>query len=405
MKTKFILGSLLFLGTLASAQVSPKQGEWRGTFKLYNNEEAPFNFELKDKVAYLINGKERFEIKGVVQKGDSLFFPIEIYDAAIKAKIESPVKISGHFKRFNSTIPEIPFTAEYGKKYRFFEKPGTAGVSLHGNWDVTIGTSPNKLVGVFTQNGNKLSGTFLSKTGDYRYLDGSVQGDQFYLSAFSGSIPVLIKGKVSGNELIGEYISYGGIREVKGTRDEQASLPDAYSLTGIKEGATFDFTFPDAFSGQPVSLKDARFKGKVVIVTILGSWCPNCLDEASFLAPWYKANKDRGVEIVGLSFERKNDPAFAKGRLEALKNRLDITYPLLFAGLSDNNFVKTALPALTDFISFPTTIFIDKNGNVTKIHTGYSGPATGKYYEAFVKEFNHDVDQLLGDGQKSQAGK
>lgn len=153
--------------------------------------------------------------------------------------------------------------------------------------------------------------------------------------------------------------------------------------------------FPDAFTGQAVSLNDAKYKGKSVIVTILGSWCPNCIDEASFLAPWYKANRKRGVEIIGLSFERKNDPVFAKSRIEALKKRFDIDYDLLFAGLADKKYASSVLPALSEVFSFPTTIFIDKTGKVSKIHTGYSGPATGKFYEEFVKEFNRDVDGLL----------
>jgi thiol-disulfide isomerase/thioredoxin len=166
-------------------------------------------------------------------------------------------------------------------------------------------------------------------------------------------------------------------------------------LTKVKDGKQFDFTFPDAFTGQNTSLSDAKYKGKVVIVTILGSWCPNCIDEASYMAPWYKANKNRGVEIIGLSFERKNDPAFAKTRLEALKKRFDIQYDILFAGLADTQYASSVLPALSEIISFPTTIIVDKSGKVAKIHTGYSGSATGKYYDDFVKEFNHEIDELL----------
>ena len=379
------------------AQKAPKNGAWRGTFKLANSLESPFNFELQGKTAYLLNGSERFELKGITQKQDSLFIPVDIYDAVIAEKIVSSNALSGVFKKFNTAKPDkgIEFTAEYGKKYRFFENPGTANVSLHGNWDVTIGESTNKIVGVFSQFGNKLTGTFLTTTGDYRYYEGSVQGNDFYLSAFSGSSPSLIKGRVTGNDLVGEMINVRGAQTIKGVRNDKAELPDAYTLTTIKEGTLFDFTFPDAFTGKLVSLKAPKYKGKAVIVTILGSWCPNCLDEAAFLAPWYKANKKRGVEIIGLAFERKNDPAFAKTRLDVQKKRFSIEYDILFAGLADKEFASKTLPALSAVLSFPTTILIDKEGNVNKIHTGYSGPATGKYYEAFVKEFNRDIDEVL----------
>lgn len=391
--------SFLVFSFAVVAQTHVHDGLWRGVFTLSNGQEAPFNFELKGTNVYLLNGEERFELKNVAIKGDSLFIPIDIYDAALAAKIEDHKSLSGTLRKNNAapTDAVIPFKAVEGKTYRFFETPPAANVSVHGKWDFVIGTTNggNKTVGVFEQKGSKLTGTILSTTGDYRYFEGSVKGDEFYLSAFSGSNPSLIKGKVNGNELVGELINFRGAQPIKGTRNDKAALPDAYTLTTIKEGTTFDFTFPDAFTGKKVSLKDSKYQGKAVIVTILGSWCPNCIDEAAFLAPWYEANKNKGVEIIGLSFERKNDPEFAKTRLEVLKNKFNIGYDILFAGLADKKFAASVLPALSDVVSFPTTIFIDKNGKVTKIHTGYSGPATGVYYQEFVKEFNQIVDELL----------
>jgi thiol-disulfide isomerase/thioredoxin len=394
---KKLLSLLLLLGLFAdaNAQTKFKTGVWRGTFTVFGGNESPFNFELTPKDVYLLNGSERFELKNYKIKGDSLFIPIEIYDGVLAAKIENGSSISGVLRKFNSTSPDIPFKAQANQKHRFFEKSPEANVSLQGNWDFLIGTSGNKTVGVFNQIGSKLTGTILSTTGDYRFFEGSVKGNEFFLSAFSGSSPSLIKGTVNGDQLRAEIISFRGSQTIQGLRNEKAALPDAYTLTKIKEGSDFDFSFPDAFTGKLVSLKDEKYKGKAVIVTILGSWCPNCLDEALFLSPWYKANKSRGVEIIGLSYERKNDPTFAKTRLEALKKRFDIDYDLLFCGLADKNSVAQSLPALDNFLSFPTTIYIDKNGKVRKIHTGYSGPATGKYYEEFVKEFNEEVNYLL----------
>lgn len=126
----------------------------------------------------------------------------------------------------------------------------------------------------------------------------------------------------------------------------------------------------------------------------MGSWCPNCLDENAFLAEWYKANHDRGVEIIGLAFERKNDFELARKSLTNLKTRLDIQYEILFAGQSGTESASKALPQLNGITSFPTTIFIDKKGNVRKVHSGFNGPATGKFYEEFKAEFNTLIDQL-----------
>ena len=183
--------------------------------------------------------------------------------------------------------------------------------------------------------------------------------------------------------------------KIEGRRNPSAALADPYGLSALKEGfTTLDFSFPN-LDGNPVSLADSRYKGKVVIVSILGSWCPNCLDEAAFLSPWYKENRKRGVEILGLAFERKNDFDFAKRTLTRLIERFDIQYQILFAGQSGTDSASKALPALNGIAAFPTTIFIDKKGAVRKVHTGFSGPATGKFYEDFKGEFNRLVDTLL----------
>lgn len=390
----WLLGGLTLATLTGQAQVKPKDGFWRGVFTLSGQQEAPFNFELKGKTAYLINAAERFELKGVAQRGDSLFIPVDVYNRLLSAKIEPDGSLTGALHYLDSPTKPIPFRAEPGKQYRFSAHPAPASVSLHGKWDVVI-NNKTKLIGVFEQRGNRLTGTFLSTGGDLRYYEGNVEGNTFALSAFDGSSPMMFKGTVSGNELTGELVNGSSVRPIAGTRNAQAALPDAYSITTAKPGVPFTFTFPDAFTGKPVSLSDPKYRGKVVIVTIMGSWCHNCMDEAALLAPWYEANKKRGVEIIGLSYEAKNDPAFAKARLEPMKKRYQIGYDILFAGIADAKHPSESLPALSEVAVYPTTIFVRRNGEVAKVHTGYSGPATGVYYEEFVKEFNAEMDELL----------
>ncbi|MBL7966792.1 MAG: TlpA family protein disulfide reductase [Prolixibacteraceae bacterium] len=160
--------------------------------------------------------------------------------------------------------------------------------------------------------------------------------------------------------------------------------------------STVEFSFPN-LDGKQVSLSDTAYKGKVVIVTILGSWCPNCLDENAFLSEWYKANSEWGVEIIGLGFERKNDSELVKKSLTNLKNCLNIDYEILFAGLSGTESASKALPQLNGNASFPTTIFIDKKRNVRKVHSGFNGPATEKFYDELKADFNKLIDQLVSE--------
>ncbi|WP_431295089.1 peroxiredoxin family protein [Pedobacter sp. P26] len=284
------------------------------------------------------------------------------------------------------------------KNYRFkTDKPATADYS--GSYDVVF-TSTNgkeeKTVGLFKQTGNKLTGTFLRVTGDSRYLEGVVEGNEFQLSSFIGSSPSYYKGTFQPDgTLSGEILGARGSQAFTGTKNKDAALPDPYKLTYLKKGyKTLDFSFPDV-NGKKISLKDEKYKNKVVILTITGSWCPNCVDEVTFMAPWYKKNKNRGVEIIGLHYERSTEPEYAKKVMTRFRDRFGIEYDQVLAGTADKQVVSESLPALDSFLSFPTTIIIDKQGNVAQIHTGFNGPATGKFYDEFLKEFNTEIDTLL----------
>ena len=119
------------------------------------------------------------------------------------------------------------------------------------------------------------------------------------------------------------------------------------------------------------------------------------MDETKFYTNWYNENKHRNVAIIGLAYEAKNDFNYAKSRVEKMKNRFNVGYDFLIAGTYNKKEASKTLPMLNHVMSFPTSIFIDKKGNVRKIHTGYSGPATGDYYLKFIDEFNYFMDALL----------
>ena len=377
-----------------------KEGLWRGVYTVPGNE-IPFLFEVKDNSVFLINGEDRFQVKNIAYRNDSVFIPFDLYDAVLKCKIEGNglqgklVKTAG-----GKIVSEVPFKAEYGNQNRFPVSSDKPAISLEGTWDINIGegADTDKTVGNFSLKGSILTGSILTTTGDYRFLEGVAHGKTFELSAFGGSSPYLLKGEFTGdNSFSGEFITPRKATKITGTRNAKAALPDAYKVTYLKEGfSTVAFSFPN-LEGKQVSLSDPVYKGKVVIVTILGSWCPNCLDENKYLSGWYKENHDRGVEIIGLGFERKNDFESAKKSLTALKTRLGIEYEILFAGQSGTESASKALPQLNGISSFPTTIFIDKKGNVRKVHSGFSGPATGKFYEEFKTEFNALIDELVAE--------
>ncbi|WP_026993988.1 peroxiredoxin family protein [Flectobacillus major] len=416
MKSKKQLLSIacLALSTLSANVVNAqstfiKEGAWRGVFKV-NEVQVPFNFEVKGKDAEhatftLINGTRRDDFHVQQTAKDSVFIKMNTYDAALVAKIHEDGTLSGVYK---SLVPNfrgnfLPFTAEYGKTFRFVEpeKEIKANHNLSGKWAIKISSKEPVAdqVAVFEQKGNKLKGVFLKVTGDTRELEGIVQGDEFTLTGFSGPSPWLIRGKINPDKSISGEVGLGIYNNVKfeGVKDKKAELPDPYALTYLKEGyEKLDFTLPD-LNGKPVSLSDEKYKGKVVIVEIVGTWCPNCTDQTQFLSPWYKANKDRGVEAIAVGFEQKDDLAYAKYTLGKLKEKYDIQYDILFGGIADKKVASEKFAALNKMIAFPTTIIIGRDGKVKQIHTGYTGEVTGKYFKQYVKKWNKDLDKLIAE--------
>jgi peroxiredoxin len=404
----YLILAVIAAGSLNSCQpeVMPmKVGMWRGALIVRENE-VPFLFEVKETTpqstsVFLINGDDRFELNKVTYSNDSVTIPIDLYDVVLTGKLRAD-KIDGQFIKTasNKTAVKIPFKAEFGDLPRFAANNETPCATLNGTWDVSV-ISPgniNRTVGYFDQKGAKVTGSILETSGDYRFFEGVVQGKKFRLSAFGGSTPYLVNCEFSNDTTFsGEFVTLSQTLKLEGRRNPKATMPDPYIESHLKEEySSIAFSFPNP-EGKQVALTDPEYQGKVVIVTILGSWCPNCLDENSFLSSWYKTNHQRGVEIIGLGFERKDDFESAKKSLSSLKHRLGIDYEILFAGKSGADNASKALPALNGISAFPTTIFIDKKGKVRKVHTGFNGPATGKFYEEFKTEFNVLIDGLVAE--------
>jgi len=378
-------------------------GMWRGELTLIEKQ-APFLFELKNAgsdsaLVILINGEERVELRGVHSRGDSLIIPIEAYDAYIGAVLNDHTLEGRFIKNYIENDPGVPFRAVYGKKQRFKPVPNPTSFKIDGKWNVLFineegDTTRN--VGIFKSDGAKVTGSVLTSYGDMRFLEGSYTETGVQLSAFAGLSPYLLEFTFEGmNNFSGVFYTTRGKTRLVGSRNEQAGLADPYSLTKLRPGQErLSFSLPN-LNGDTISINDERYRGKVLIVSILGSWCPNCLDEMAFLAPWYMANRERGVEVIGLAFERKDDFAYAQSALQRLKARYNTGYEILFGGKTGQEATAKALPELERVNGYPTTIFIDKQGKIRKIHTGFNGPATGLFHEEFKKEFNQLVDELI----------
>ncbi|AEH02754.1 peroxiredoxin [Lacinutrix sp. 5H-3-7-4] len=401
MRYTLLLLTLFFIFSCEEKSTQPVllSGDYRAELKVSETDILPFTFKVKDANNLTVfNAEEEIEVDEIEYRNDSVFIKMPVFEALLAAKIEDE-RLKGNFI-VEGKNRVVPFTAKKSKSR--FNVNTKAEANIAGNWETVF--SPNTEAdsyiakGVFKQEGNIVTGTFLTETGDYRFLEGIITGNDLKLSTFDGAHAFLFTGKVTDSTINGTFFSGNHWKEpFTAKRNENYNLPNANNLTYLNEGYdSLAFTFPDA-NGNMVSLNDERFKNKVVLVQIMGTWCPNCLDESKYYTEFYKQNKDKGLEIVALAFEYAKTEAKAFAGIKRLQERISITYPILLAqtGSTSKQEAQKKLPMLNHVLSYPTTVFVDKQGKVRKIHTGFNGPATGEKFVEFKTEFNEFVNKLL----------
>jgi len=353
--------------------------------------------------ASLVNGQERVPIDDVRYTDGDLVLRFPAFNNEIRASLTGG-KLSGDLtlvKRFGAT-QVMPFVATPGGAATA-EDGAQAGHDLSGRWSVRFhnpdGTD-SASIGEFAQRGSRLFGTFLNPNGDHRFLAGHVRGDDFHLSTFDGSHAFIFSGSVDEDGNIVNADFWSGTswhQQWSAERNDSVELPDAFSRTFLKPGfERFEFSFPNE-DGVPISIDDEKFDDKVIIVNLAGTWCPNCNDEARFLAPFHKQYREQGLEVVGLMFEHFDDAALASEQVRLFRAKHEIEYDTLVAGISDKTEAEKVLPALSAVLAFPTTIFIDRSGRVRQIYTGFTGPGTGEHYVRLQQQFTEIVSELLAE--------
>jgi len=401
----FMIISIVSCTTKSSGPPKLKEGMWRAMLTLDTTRGIylPFNFEVKYKdtgyVFTIINGEEKIVVDEIATKDKAIVFQAPVFDSQVIGEFtdEEMTGLWLNYARREKYV--IDFYATYGQAFRFKENCTTTK-DIAGRWKVLFskGTKDETAaIGVFKQNGSNVQGTFLTETGDYRYLDGCIDGDTLMLSCFDGAHAFLFNAVIEGdNSMTGEFWS-GIHHNEKWTAEKNDSfqLPNADSLTVLKPGyKNLSFSFP-SINGDTVSLSDEKYKGKVVIVQVMGSWCPNCKDETAWLAEIHNKYNSQGLEVIALAFEKARDNYIAVKNIKKLKDYYGAKYDFLLAGPADKTKAGETLSVLNHIIAFPTTIFIDKKGVVRKIHTGFSGPGTGEEYDKFTKEMDVFLKILL----------
>lgn len=374
-------------------------GFWLGLLQLPDSP-LPVHFEMRKEgektVMVIRNGEERIVCDDIVSHADSLFITLPLYDSEFRLRHQNDSLHGVWINRGRKIPSSIPFVASHQKREPAQEQGKSTLPDLSGRWETWFeaGSADSSLgIGLFKQNGNKVTGTFLTESGDHRFLEGTLTSDSLKLGVFDGSHAWLYLARIEGESMTG--IHYSGLHYKAPFRSEKnpdIRLRDASTLT-TAEGV-IRFTLPDADSVIHTSA-DARFRNKVKVIQIMGTWCPNCMDESLFLDSVYRARQAEGLEVVALAFERTDDFRQAGNYLKKVRTRLGISYPLLYAGVAQKGEVEKRFPAVRGFFSYPTTLFIDRNDRILKVHTGFSGPATGAEWEKYRLDFNQLINSLL----------
>ena len=381
-------------------------GLWRGVLQSPGGE-LPFGIQMVKTTggyeAKILNGPERVDTSAVIVDGSSIEIQFSWYDACIKATVAaSGDSMQGEWsKTAPNKISKLPFSATRGYPYRFELPTSRTLTTVDGVWEAQFvdEDGDSVAVGEFKQSGQKVNGTFLTPTGDYRFLAGHAMGDSLYLSAFDGAHAFLFDAKINDGKIVNGNFwsrdSYHATWTAEPNANAHEVLPDSWDMVEVTtDDNTVSFAFED-LKGNLVQLTDDRFKDKPVLINIFGTWCPNCNDEAPVLVDFYDKYHADGLEIVGLAFEFTDDVERDKKQIAAFKKRFGIQYPLLRAGINDKKEAAKVLGFLDKVVAYPTSIFLDRDHQVVNIHSGFAGPGTGDHFIALVNELEEQIKVIV----------
>lgn len=400
----FIALSLLVGACSSSPTPSEVTGQYRGVLQSPGGELAfPIHITKQaDSLAgFVVNGADTASFNVVELKGDSLIMGFDYYDSYLRAEVQSDGSLSGKWRRLDEggNYLSMKFSAEKGVTYRY--KPTSVKTyPFEGEWQATFtdedGTFPAH--GDFvSQPGGKLYGTFQTETGDYRFLEGIYTDSTFTLSTFDGPHAFLFKGKLQADgTLKGDFWSKDSYHATWTAKRGKNRLKDPLQVSADQAlGNKVTFSFPN-LQGDTVSASDPRFENKPMLVYLFGSWCPNCADEARMLRDLYAEEySDSDLKVVGLAFEYSGDYPKAVEMVKRYKERFNIPWHLLIAGTSDKQKAADQLPFLDQVLSYPTSIFINRNHTIEAIHVGFNGPATGSAYYNEIQRYKEHIDEIL----------
>ena len=399
----FMIGLVLVISCNSGVSDRLLKGDYVGKLEVENNKYLPFNFSVTNDSTLVVQNSSEIVGFSIDYLKDSIFIRSKVFEGYIKGILEDN-KINGVFV-IESLDRSVPFTSYNSNKRFNIDFENNEKLTLN-RWRFTFNPNMDNAsisLGIFNPIGqNEISATFRTSTGDYGFMHGGYKDSKIVLSTFNGSRAYLLEAELNNNNDSIKGIMYSGNHSktiIEGVLDNVFELSNEYSLTSLQsKNQKFEFSFENT-AGKLISIDDDIFDGKSMVIQLMGSWCSNCLDESKFYVDYMNKNKLIDIEFVALAFEYAKTKDGALNSILKLKNQIGIDYPILLAqyGSSDKRKALEKFPMLNNIISYPTTIFLDKNKDVIKIHTGFNGPATGEKYIEFINEFDNTIRFMQGN--------
>jgi hypothetical protein len=397
----------------ASKDLQP--GSYRAVIVGEGGREVPFGLDVAREeqgfVLYVLNGEERIRVTEVQAAPGRVTAAFPGYETTLTAavagdELEGTVRLvyAGGRQR------DWPFKARLGQTWRFFAERRSDNADMAGRWDMTSSDGQgrsSRAVAELRQQLDQVDGTVVGAATDQRYLAGEVHDEELRLSRFDGGALVSYRGKLDAQDRwVGEsWSDREGARRFVAVRSPEATVDATAVPPRLRGGPEERLQFQGRdLDGQPVAMTHPAFRGRPLVVALLGSWNPNSHDAATVLGQLDRRYRARGLATVGLMFEQHAGFDRAVAAIRRFRAARAVAFPTLLAGTTEPAAVTAALPQLDGVRAWPTLLFVDRTGRVKRIHTGLYGPAATTLHEQLVREFEETIEALLAEGEAISPG-
>lgn len=351
--------------------------------------DVPFRFTRTNDTFTIVNGEERIVLEKSAVQNDTAWFTFPHYGGTISFVQQDAVHITGQWHRDCGTI-RLPFTAQPASRAKVAHNPSAF-------FEVVFRPKePNSwnAVGQFQLGDEYAGGTFLTPTGDYRYLEGLTTRDGFWLTKFDGRYLYLFDASFSGDSILGTFMSTNNPPMTwVGRPKTNGSELGAIKQSPLVENQPMQFS-ASRWNGEEVEFNEEYFKDKVTIVTLFGSWCPNCHDELRFLT---ELRFENAFEVIPVAFEYDTELAVCEAKIKRLFQNFNIPFASYYGGPAQKSFATERFPMIQSVDAYPTTMFIDKKGRLRYATSGFTGPGTAELYQQYTSGIAAIVAELTAE--------